>query len=150
MKKGLYENMNCEFDNKITYTDYRNLRAAVGWRAVSERQFEAGLKNTHYILVIKVDNKAVGLIKALGDMGYYWLMVDVIVHPDYQGQGLGRELVGKFLQFVDYSTMSGENIHIALLSAKGKESFYEKFGFKTRPYGDDLIGAGMSLFYTKE
>jgi len=141
--------MKYQLDNKISYEDYNALRTAVKWKEISKRQYEAGLKNTHYTAVIKDKGTAVGLAKALGDMGYYFLLVDVIVHPDYQGQGLGRVLIENFLKFVDDSAVSGENVFISLLSAKGKEAFYEKFGFKTRPYGE-RYGAGMSIHYTKE
>ncbi|MCL1869245.1 MAG: GNAT family N-acetyltransferase [Promicromonosporaceae bacterium] len=140
--------MNYTINNTISYKDYCALREAVNWRKVSERQFESGLKHSHYIAVLKENDTAIGLIKAVGDMGYYWVLADLIVHPDYQGQGLGRKLVEGFLQFADDSLEKGENVFISLLSAKGKESFYEKFGFKTRPYGD-MYGAGMSIHYEK-
>ena len=141
--------MQYTIDNTISYKDYCALRTAVNWREVSERQYELGLKNSHYIAVLKENDKAIGLIKAVGDMGYYWILADLIVHPDYQGQGLGRKLIEGFLKFVDDSLEKGESVFISLLSAKGKEAFYEKFGFKTRPYGD-MYGAGMSIHYCKE
>jgi hypothetical protein len=33
---------------------------------------------------------------------------------------------------------------VVLVAAKGKEEFYEKFGFINRP--NDIYGAGMTLF----
>jgi len=142
--------MNYKFDNTITYMDYKALRAAVSWREVSERQFNLGLKNSRYISVIKDNGNAIGLIKGLGDGGYYWILTELIVHPDYQGQGLGRILVEGFLEYVDNSAVKGENLYIALQSAKGKESFYERFGFKLRPCNEGISGAGMSLHYVKD
>jgi len=141
--------MNYTVDDTIDYGDYRELRAAVGFREVSERQYELGLKNSRYISVIKDNGKAVGIIKGLGDGGYYWFLTELIVHPDYQGQGLGRRLVEGFLKCVDESAQKGESLHITLASSKGKEAFYEKFGFKRRPFAEGIQGAGMSMNYEK-
>lgn len=39
-------------------------------------------------------------------------------------------------------------IMFILGAARGKEAFYEKFGFKVRP--NDFSGSGMSMWRTKE
>ncbi|MCL2078056.1 MAG: GNAT family N-acetyltransferase [Oscillospiraceae bacterium] len=141
--------MDYTFDNTISYEDYKALRVSAGWQSVSERQFELGLKNLRYFAAAKHNGKAVGMIKGLGDNGYYWIITDLIILPEYQSQGLGKKLVGDFLEYVDNSVVKGENVSVFLFSVKGKELFYEKFGFKTRPFGD-IYGAGMSIHYEKE
>ncbi|MDR2558356.1 MAG: GNAT family N-acetyltransferase [Oscillospiraceae bacterium] len=140
--------MNYNFENKITYADYKALRDSAGWREVSERQFDIGVKNTHYTVAVKHNDKVVAMGKAVGDGGYYWNISDLIVLPEYQGKGLGREINERLLKFINDSAESGEYVVVHLASAKGKEPFYEKFGFKTRPF--DNYGAGMSLIYIKE
>ena len=140
--------MNLTYENNISYEDYKALRAAVGWRQVSERQYEIGLKSTHYLSVVKDNDRAVGMIKGLGDGGYYWFLSDLVVHPDYQGHGIGKKLVEDFLKYVDNEMRSCENYVIHLASSKGKEAFYEKFGFSTRPFGN-MYGSGMSMFKEK-
>jgi ribosomal protein S18 acetylase RimI-like enzyme len=49
---------------------------------------------------------------------------DVAVHPEYQGQGLGKQVVMKLVEF------SREHRKIILYAAVGKEPFYLKLGFK--------------------
>jgi len=49
---------------------------------------------------------------------------DVAVHPDYQGLGLGREVVSRLVDF------SKDHKKIILYAACGKEPFYRKLGFK--------------------
>ena len=139
--------MKLTYENDISYEDYKLLRAAVGWREVSERQYKAALKYTPYLAVIKDNGSAIGMLKGLGDNGYYWLLSDLIIHPDFQGLGLGRKLVEDFLIYVENQMQIGEKYVIHLASSKGKEAFYEKFGFKSRPF--DTFGAGMSLFKEK-
>jgi len=128
---------NYTIDNTISYGEYRAIWAVVGFREVSERQFELAFKN---------GGKPVGLIKAVGDDGFYWVIADLAILPEYQGQGLGRRLLEGFLYYAKSQSQIGENVFISLIAASGKESFYEKFGFKTRPY--DSYGTGMSLHFT--
>lgn len=94
------------------------------------------------------EGKCAGVARASGDGGYYLLLTDVIVHPDFQGKGYGRKLLESFMRFVHENTMHGETVMITLASAKGKEGFYEKFGFKKRPC--ENYGHGMSQWYTKD
>ena len=88
------------------------------------------------------------MARAVGDGGYHLLVVDVIVHPDYQRQGIGKQMITQLMDFVHTEYIEdGETTMVSLLSAKDKEPFYEKFGFLRRP--NDERGAGMSQFYTQ-
>lgn len=139
------------FDDKITYEEYSLLRELVGWHKVSKRQFAIGQEKGLFMRVLRDEsdnNRCVGLGRASGDGGYYIMLTDVIVHPDFQGQGYGRMLLESFMQYVDSITEQGETTMLLLASAKGKEEFYEKFGFKKRPH--DNYGYGMSQWYSKD
>ncbi len=41
-----------------------------------------------------------------------------------------------------------QNMIVGLMSAKGKEAFYEKYGFTVRP--TEGLGAGMTMFWKIE
>ena len=69
------------------------------------------------------------------------MLSDVIVDSAYQGQGIGRKLVESCIIKLKKDMKPGYKVKITLNSAKGKEAFYEKFGFKVRPNED--AGAGM-------
>lgn len=138
-------------DDKITYEEYSHLRELVGWHKVSKRQFDIGQSKGLFMVVLREetqDNRCIGLARASGDGGYYLMLTDVIVHPDFQGRGYGRKLLEAFMQYVDENTMQGETTMLLLASAQGKEGFYEKFGFKKRPH--DNFGYGMSQWITKD
>ncbi|MGN0588322.1 MAG: GNAT family N-acetyltransferase [Ruminiclostridium sp.] len=138
-----------EFKKDITFEEYNELRRLVGWGTISERQFNTSIPNSRFITVGKCDGKTVSMARAVGDGGYHLLIVDVIVHPDFQGQGIGKEMLSQLMDFVKNGYVKkGETTMVSLLSAKGKEPFYEKMGFMRRP--NDERGAGMSLFYTQE
>ena len=138
-----------EYRKDITFEEYNELRRLVGWGTISERQFNTSIPNSRFITVGKCDGKTISMARAVGDGGYHLLIVDVIVHPDFQGQGIGKEMLSQLMNFVKNGYVEkGETTMVSLLSAKGKEPFYEKLGFMKRP--NDERGAGMSLFYTQE
>ncbi len=137
------------FDKSISLEEYNGLRRLVDWYEVSERQFITSIPKSIFITVGRDDGKVISMARAVGDGGYHLLVVDVIVHPDYQGQGIGRQMITQLIDFVHNDYIEpGETTMVSLLSAKDKEPFYEKFGFFRRP--NDERGSGMSMFYTQK
>jgi GNAT superfamily N-acetyltransferase len=63
------------------------------------------------------------------------------VDPAYQGQGIGRKLVETVIQRIRDTMKPGYKVKLTLNSSRGKEPFYEKFGFRERPNED--AGAAM-------
>ena len=68
-------------------------------------------------------------------------MVDIVVHPAYQGKGIGSKIVDMIIEYVDKETPVGGRSSIQLIAEKGKEAFYEKRGFKLIPH--EFCGSGM-------
>ncbi|MFN8595202.1 MAG: GNAT family N-acetyltransferase [Anaerolineae bacterium] len=62
--------------------------------------------------------------RALADGVDCSYICDVAVHPDYQGRGIGKELVTRLVD------LSKHHRKIILYAAIGKESFYRQLGFK--------------------
>ncbi len=65
----------------------------------------------------------VGASRALADGVFHTMIFDVVLLPEYQGRGLGKEIM-KFL--ADRSMAP----HILLYAAPGKEGFYSKLGYR--------------------
>ncbi|MGL1892702.1 MAG: GNAT family N-acetyltransferase [Spirochaetaceae bacterium] len=134
--------MNIEIVNKKpAVNDFRVLRVSVGWPIPSESEIETGLNNSTYIVIAIDNNKTVGMCRLVGDSSFMFLIADLIVLPSYQGKGIGKKLMEDVISHlkVNYSSVSA----ISLMSAKGKEGFYEKLGFISRP--TDIYGCGMML-----
>ena len=72
----------------------------------------------------------------------------LIVHPDYQGQGLGRTLMNDAMAYIKSLVKPGYKVMVSLMAAQGKEDFYKKFGFITRP--DETHGSGMCQWIQAE
>lgn len=130
-----------EITNSLTPEEYMELRKLVGWGMFPLEQAAEGLKNSFILVCFRVDGKPVAIGRAVSDHGYVVYIADVIVVPEYQGQGLGRKVMEYLLEQIKASLKPGYKVMISLLAAKGKEEFYNKFGFVDRP--NEAFGCGM-------
>ena len=139
--------MNIVYTDKITAEAYNALLKSVGWKERPHEQILRGLKNS-IVFAAEHDGIPVGIARIVTDGGYIAIIVDVIVRPDYQGNGIGKALTQKAVDYLKNNLPAGWGINISLMSAKGREKFYEQFGFISRPNG--RYGDGMSLFHEKK
>ena len=121
--------------------EYNRLRSLVGWEEISTAQFENGMKNS-VSASARSDGKLVGYARSITDRGMMSFIVDVMVDPDAQKQGIGSELVRMLMNMHKEWLAEGEIGYISVLATTGKEPFYKKLGFAKRP--NLLLGAGMT------
>lgn len=133
--------MDYEITNEITTEEYMKLRGIVGWKLFPLEQAEEALKHTAYLCCLKKDGKTIGIVRVLWDYGYVVYIADVIVRPEFQGQGLGRVLMNNAMDFIKSQLKPGYKVMVSLMAAKGKEEFYKKFDFVERP--SEKYGCGM-------
>lgn len=135
------------FSNYISDEDYMNFRRASGWAEFSLEEAHCGLMNSKIYCIYK-DDKPIALGRVLCDRGYVVYIADVIVLPEYQGQGYGRKIMEKIMSSIRKDLKPDYKAMVSLMSAKGKEEFYEKFGFEKRP--TDRLGCGMCQWLSYE
>ena len=140
-------NSNYELTNTINPQDYLNMRAAVGWSTFAIEQAAEGLKNST-VWCIRDQGKPVALGRVITDHGYIVYIADIIVLPEYQGHGLGRQIMENIMKHIKAQLKPGYRIMAVLVAAENKEGFYEKFGFIKRP--SELFGPGMHQWLTLE
>lgn len=126
-------------------TEYNFLREQVGWKPYEIAVLERALPNTLFCVCVYAGESIVGMGRVIGDGGLCFYIQDVIVLPAHQGQGLGRRIMAALMEYID--TESHNNSIVGLMSAAGKEPFYEKFGFFRRP--SPMFGCGMTQFIRK-
>lgn len=136
------------FTDYITSEEYMELRRRVGWCEFPLEEAQAGIDNSYMINCARDEEKAIGVVRLLWDGGYIAFLSDVIVDPDYQGQGIGKKLVESVIKRVKADMKPGYKVKMCLMAAKGKEPFYEKFGFSERP--NENLGAGMDQWFLLE
>ena len=132
--------MDYKIENYILPKEYNELRASIGWDSKDEEVITEALNNSVIVKKVLENGKVVGMARAIGD-GLYYLIVDVVVHNEYQGKGLGKILINEIVKEVENRTKIGQKASINLVSMKDKEEFYEKCGFRKIPF--DYTGYGM-------
>lgn len=137
-----------QYVKEITPEEYLELRRKVGWCLFPVEEAKAGIDNAYLVICARDGEKAVGVVRLLWDCGYIAMLSDVIVDPEYQGQGIGRFLVESTIRRMKDDMKPGYKVKLNLMAAKGKEPFYEKFGFVQRP--NENLGAGMDQWYEVE
>ena len=133
-------------ENSLTYQEYISLRSSVGWNNFAEEQVSNSIGNSIYSIKVIDDNKTIAMGRLLGD-GMYYLLVDIIVNPEFQGKGIGNKIVDMLLAYVDNKTPNGGRSSVQLIAEKGKEDFYIKKGFKLIPH--EFCGSGMRKIIRK-
>jgi GNAT superfamily N-acetyltransferase len=110
--------------------------AAVDWQELSDLYRAAPLGNkkpadlatvfgnSMFRCFVFDEGRLVAAGRALADGVDCSYLCDIAVHPDYQGQGLGKEIVHRLRD------LSKHHRKIILYAAPGKDGFYLKLGFR--------------------
>jgi GNAT superfamily N-acetyltransferase len=120
--------------------EYNALRLSVSWPTYEIPLIEEGLARSLFSVCVEdPEGTLVGMGRIIGDNAIYLHIQDVIVHPACQGQGIGKLIMNELTKFTDKA--GGKNTNIGLMCSKGREKFYNSFGFAVRP--NEKHGAGM-------
>ena len=122
-------------DNVLSAEDFVRLKVAAGFKERPLPQVEKALKNGLFNVSAICDGQVVGMGRLVGDGAMYWYLQEIVVLPEYQGKGIGKSIVNRLLEHIRSAAMPGTIIDIGLTAVKGKEPFYEKFGFLVRSTG---------------
>lgn len=116
-------------DNVLTAEDFVRLKVATGFIDRPLEQADKALKNGLFNVSAICDGKVVGMGRLVGDGAMYWYLQEIIVLPEYQGNGIGKAIVNRLLEHIKSTAIPGTKLSVGLTAVKGKEPFYEKFGF---------------------
>lgn len=131
--------------NDLQVEDYNQLRVSVGWLAFPTKQAELAAQRCLTSLVVRDESQVIAMGRLIGD-GIYYLIVDVVVSPTYQAQGIGKKIMRLLIEQV-YLDMIGERASIQLIAAQGKEEFYQKLGFQK--ISNECSGHAMRMVLNK-
>ena len=119
------------------------LRASVGWATFPEEIANKSLAATSFCVCAYDADNLIGMGRVLGDGVFTFYIGNVMVVPEHQGEGIGREIMEVIMTHVDKNACPGAIA--SLLSISGSEDFYVQFGFGKRP--NESHGCGMSKHY---
>ena len=80
--------------------------------------------NSMFKCLAMKDGKIIAAGRALADGVDCSYLCDIVVHPGYQGLGLGKDLIQRLVE------LSKGHRKIILYAVPGREPLYEKFGFR--------------------
>ncbi len=115
--------------NTFTAEEFRSLWESVWNHPPTLEQIRLALDHTLFRVGIYDGSSIVAMARMIGDVGMCCYIKDVIVHPDYQGQGIGSILMQELLRYIEENGIKNTEISAELSALPEKIPFYEKFGF---------------------
>ena len=118
------EGLDISLDDVIQTDEVLELYRANGWSAAEKpEKLLPALRNSHSLVTARLEGSLIGLGNAISDGFMVVYYPHLLVHPDYQGQGIGRAMMTTLKE--RYATF-----HQQMLTAdKGAILFYESMGF---------------------
>ena len=115
-----------QYNEAVSAKTLSDLRESVGWNRM-ESKYSNPLMTSYYHIAVYEGDKLVGYIDSVSNGVTDAYIQDLMVHPDYQGKGLGTKLMNKMITYLK------EN-RIYIISVVFEESlkpFYARFGFSS-------------------
>lgn len=106
--------------------DFIRLREKANMAPRSLAAVEKGLPNTIFAVTVYHDGRAIGMGRIVGDDGAVYLISDMAVEPDHQGNGVGTRIMERLMAYLDMNAV--ESAYITLIA--DVDGFYERFGFE--------------------
>ncbi|AZB44718.1 N-acetyltransferase [Bacillus sp. FJAT-42376] len=124
-------------ENIPTLEEYKYLCDSAGWTPfMNFEAAETSLKRSIYCITVQDHERMVGMGRIVGDGAIYFYIQDIVVHPDYQKNGIGREIMNQLAEYLNRH--APDKAFVGLFASEGKESFYEAFDFKD--YSPNMTG----------
>ncbi|MBO9128534.1 GNAT family N-acetyltransferase [Bacillus sp. 165] len=117
-----------DFTNANLY-EMEDVYYSVGWTKHTSEIIKQVFGASNVIALVTVDDRIVAFGRVMSDGIFNAAIYDVVVHRDFQGQGIAR----KIMEFLLNKLSNVSCIH--LISTNGNEDFYRKMGLKSLKTG---------------
>ena len=114
---------------------YKTTKENINWEEVAEvlrkshlsdhsaKEQQIVFENSYAVVFVYDGERIVGVARALSDGLFQAAVYNVALDEEYQGKGIGRQLIGKLLE-----QLKGQNV--ILYTHPHTVEMYEKFGFR--------------------
>jgi ribosomal protein S18 acetylase RimI-like enzyme len=122
-------------DRDIDLYELEELCNAVGWARRPIRKVRKAIQHSYLVVTMWEQRgnrrRLIGFSRATSDHAFNATIWDVVVHPDFQGRGLGKEL----MQQVIKKLRSDDISNVTLFADPQVVEFYKGLGFMPDPEG---------------
>lgn len=115
-----------KYNERVNVQEICNLRQSVGWNRMEKEMANPRLNSYYHIAVYEEENqKLIGFVDSVSNGVTDVYIQDLMVHPDFQGKGLGSELMNKMIDYLKKADI----YMISVLYDEDLKDFYSRFGF---------------------
>jgi ribosomal protein S18 acetylase RimI-like enzyme len=107
----------------------KEIHASVGWTKHTNEIIKQVFEVSNVLALVKVNGRIIGIGRGMTDGVFNAAIYDVVVHRDFQGQGIAK----KIMEFLLDKLSNVSCVH--LISTTGNEGFYRKLGLKNLKTG---------------
>ena len=110
--------------SKVNLDEMKDIYASVGWTKHTEEIIKQVFEASNVIALVTVNGRIIGIGRAMTDGVFNAAIYDVVVHRDFQRQGIAK----KIMEFLLDKLSNISCVH--LISTTSNEGFYRERGFK--------------------
>lgn len=114
------------YSSKLDGIDWREAAQVVEKAPLGKRdpdELRQAFEASYAAIAVHDEGKLIGLARALCDGQYQAAIYDVVLLPEYQGQGVGKEIMRRLRDMLPVK-------NVILYAVHGREGFYAKCGYK--------------------
>ena len=82
------------------------------------------LRHADVLVTARDGERLAGYVRALTDYSYYCLIAEIAVYPEYQRQGIGRELLERVRR------EAGDEVNMVLTASENADTWYPHLGWE--------------------
>lgn len=122
-------------DRELDLYELEELCNAVGWARRPIRKVRKAIQHSYLVVTMwehrGARRRLIGFSRATSDHAFNATIWDVVVHPDFQGRGLGKELMKQMIKKLRSEDIS----NVTLFADPHVVDFYKGLGFMPDPEG---------------
>ncbi|MBZ2200956.1 GNAT family N-acetyltransferase [Lentilactobacillus hilgardii] len=88
------------------------------------KRLQMMLDHTKLLVTLRDDDRLIGMARCLTDFEYSCYLSEIVILPDYRGQGMGKRLLQSIHDYL------GERVAVTLRADPGAIGFYSEVGYQ--------------------
>nr|YP_009293729.1 GCN5-like N-acetyltransferase [Rhodymenia pseudopalmata]AOM64411.1 GCN5-like N-acetyltransferase [Rhodymenia pseudopalmata] len=133
--KDQLANIYISLNDKIDLYDLEKLCDAVGWVRRPIKKVKVAIDHSFLTASLFYEKnqqqQLIGFARVTSDCAFNATIWDVVIHPNFQGQGLGKALMDQTIRYLRHADIST----ITLFADPNVVTFYRNLGFVADPDG---------------